>query len=195
MWRGACVKCGPQQSPSSSSTWLCGSFTRPCPSLSEVPEPPSTHPLTVSEPHNSHFKPCSCLHCLHSTGKGDDGSIVAIQSSSRVIDDIISGLPRQAGTGTGGAGLQLPCVQSIMDARDDVHAALRSLATAFKSGRARARDSTGSEGSSRRSVEECNTSVGSNSSLASLPPRNKTVPKIMYSLAGPTPVSKDVQWV
>lgn len=128
--------------------------------------------------------------------------MVAVQSSSRVIDDLISGLPRQAGTKSVGAGLQLPCVQSIMVARDDVHTALHSLAGTFKSGgrasqRERERDSVGSQGSARRSLEGSNASVGSNSSHTSQPPRNRTVPKIVYTLAGPVPVpaSKDAQWV
>ncbi|XP_062411440.1 kinesin-like protein KIF14 isoform X3 [Sardina pilchardus] len=147
------------------------------------------------------FELNQALQQLHSSlslslrGKADDGSIVAVQSSSRVIDDIISGLPRRAGPGTGGTmGLQLPCVQSIMVARDDVHAALRSLASGMKSGRARSRGSAGSVGS-RRSSEECNTTVGSNSSHASLPPRNRTVPKIVYSVTGPESASKDARWV
>lgn len=194
MWRSVCVKCGPLPLYSSSLSRLCSSFTPPCLSPSEVPQ--HTHPLTLSEPHNSHFKPCSCLHRLLSIGKGDDTSIVAAQSSSRVIDDIICGLPKQADTGTGGAGsLQLPCIQSMVVARDDVHAALRSLATVFKSSRARSRGSAGSAGSRRRSSEEGNTSVGSNSSHSSLPPRNRTVPKIVYSISESLSVSKEAKWV
>lgn len=145
-----------------------------------------------------------------------------------MIDDLISGLPRQASNKSGGAGLLLPCVQSIMVARDDVHSTLQSLAALFNkrrgsgnrsSGRAREsggsqrgsgreRDSVGSKGSSsRRSAEEGDASLGSSSSHASLslPPKSRTVPKIVYTLSGPVPLSvpaaasasgsEGVQWV
>ncbi|KAJ8376171.1 hypothetical protein SKAU_G00067510 [Synaphobranchus kaupii] len=54
----------------------------------------------------------------------------AICSSSKMIDDIISGLPKLEGN-VWAPRLQLPCVKSLMGARDDVHSALCSLTSMF----------------------------------------------------------------
>ncbi|KAJ8384537.1 hypothetical protein AAFF_G00204520 [Aldrovandia affinis] len=54
----------------------------------------------------------------------------AIRSSSKTIDDVINGLPK-LGRNTSAPCLQLPCVKSVIAARDDVHSALCSLTSMF----------------------------------------------------------------
>uniref|UniRef100_A0AAY4EXC4 Kinesin-like protein KIF14 n=1 Tax=Denticeps clupeoides TaxID=299321 RepID=A0AAY4EXC4_9TELE len=122
------------------------------------------------------FRLNHALRQLHSSlsntlrGKGDDASISCIHSTSKTIDDIISGLQRYPGV-TGGSGLQVPCMKNVMAARDDVHSALHSLVATFEKNLTGKRNSRGSEGS-------------------------MTVPKIIYTLtSGPVPASKDIHWV
>ncbi|CAB1324716.1 unnamed protein product, partial [Coregonus sp. 'balchen'] len=88
-------------------------------------------------------------------GKSSDSSLSAcreaISTSSKTIDKVINGLPR-GGTGvaTVSSNLQLPCLQTVMAARDELHSALQSLSTAFNpQGPEEKRGSSGSEKSTR----------------------------------------------
>ncbi|XP_028818026.1 kinesin-like protein KIF14 isoform X2 [Denticeps clupeoides] len=148
------------------------------------------------------FRLNHALRQLHSSlsntlrGKGDDASISCIHSTSKTIDDIISGLQRYPGV-TGGSGLQVPCMKNVMAARDDVHSALHSLVATFEKNLTGKRNSRGSEGSMVRDWDGSSLATSSSDPLLThCFPRSKTVPKIIYTLtSGPVPASKDIHWV
>lgn len=66
-------------------------------------------------------------------GKGGNSSLSscreAISSSAKAVDELITG-PSSGGIAMS-SGLQLPCLQSIMATRDELHSTLQSLTTAF----------------------------------------------------------------
>ncbi|KAI5101784.1 kinesin-like protein KIF14 [Silurus meridionalis] len=123
------------------------------------------------------------LQQLHSSlsltlrGRGSDVTLRSfrdtIQSLTKTVSDLLHGLPRQTDVRSAEA-LQLPCLKSVMDARDDLHSALCSLAELFD-----------------ESIEENLESTEIQEAL-----RNRTVPKIVYSLSsGVSSCSRDVRWV
>ncbi|XP_030640811.1 LOW QUALITY PROTEIN: kinesin-like protein KIF14 [Chanos chanos] len=132
------------------------------------------------------------LHSLLSQtlrGRGSDVGLPpvreAIQSSSRTIAEVITGLPRQTGVNLD-ATLQLPCVKSVVSAHDDVHTALQSLTALFDQSGAGRRGSSGSESGSTKSENHAPGHSG----------RNRTAPKIVYTLtSGVTMTSRDIRWV
>ncbi|XP_076007312.1 kinesin-like protein KIF14 isoform X2 [Genypterus blacodes] len=67
----------------------------------------------------------------------------AISSSARAVDELITGLCKDGAS----SGLQLPCIQSVMAARDELHSALQCLSSAAWSqqGAGRSRGSATSE--------------------------------------------------
>lgn len=121
----------------------------------------------------------------YSTGRGSDvglGSFRdAIQSLTMTISSLVHGLPRQTDVCSADA-LQLPCLKSVMDARDDLHSALRSLAELF--------DERSDEN------EQSRIFVKAEIQEPAQAPRNRTVPKVVYSLSsGVSSCSRDVRWV
>ncbi|KAJ8277956.1 hypothetical protein GJAV_G00082120 [Gymnothorax javanicus] len=70
------------------------------------------------------------VQTLRGKEKDLSGSRDIICSSCMAIDDLISGLPK-LDVSLGAPCLQLPCVKSVMGARDELHAALCSLASMF----------------------------------------------------------------
>ncbi|XP_060732777.1 kinesin-like protein KIF14 [Tachysurus vachellii] len=130
------------------------------------------------------------LQQLHSTlsrilrGRGSDVGLRSfrdtVQSVTRTISGLVHGLPRQmdvCSTDT----LHLPCLKSVMDP-GDLHSALCSLAELF--------------------VENSDENVGTRISVKAevqepaQGPRNRTVPKTVYSLSsGVSSCSRDVRWV
>lgn len=121
----------------------------------------------------------------YSTGRGSDVGLGSfrhtIQSLTKTICDLVHGLPRQTDVCPAGT-LQLPCLKSVMDARDDLHSALSSLAELF-------------DASSEENMES-RIFVNDEVQEPAQGPRNQTVPKIMYSLSsGVRPCSRDIQWV
>lgn len=126
-----------------------------------------------------------CLHVDYSTGRGSDVDLRsfrdAIQSLTMTISSLVHGLPRQTDVCSADA-LQLPCLKSVMDARDDLHSALRSLAELF--------DERSDEN------EQSRIFVKAEIQEPAQGPRNRTVPKIVYSLSsGVSSCSRDVRWV
>lgn len=131
----------------------------------------------------------------HPIGKSSDSSLSAcreaISSSARTIDEVINGLPRGTGAATV-SGMQLPCVQSVMAARDELHSALRSLCTAFDQEEAAER--RGSSGSEKSAEERDPAKEGGHASSTTW--RNRAVPNILHSLSsGVSSSNGDPRWV
>ncbi|XP_057180878.1 kinesin-like protein KIF14 [Triplophysa rosa] len=121
-------------------------------------------------------------------GRGSDAGISsfrqAVQTSSKTIDDVINGLPRQMGGGRADS-LRLPCVKRAMAARNDVQSALHALTGAWD----RSTDEMHSlDEDDRFTIAEMQDSGYDN--------RNRTVPKVVYSLSsGISTCSRDARWV
>ncbi|KAL1023324.1 hypothetical protein UPYG_G00039250 [Umbra pygmaea] len=126
-------------------------------------------------------------------GKSGESCIIecqaALSSSSKTISEVINGLPGHgASPAIASSSLQLPCLQKVMAARDDLHAALQTLSGAFNpQGTEENRVSSGSERSGGGNVVmEGVTAMG----------RNRGVPKIIYSLSSGVSSSRsDPRWV
>lgn len=122
----------------------------------------------------------------YSTGRGSDVGLKSfrdtIQSLTKTISGLVHGLPRQTDVCPAGT-LQLPCLKSVMDARDDLHSALCSLAELF-------------DESSEDNVESTRTFTKAEIKEPAQGPRSRTVPKIVYSLSsGVSSCSRDIRWV
>ncbi|XP_078141760.1 kinesin-like protein KIF14 [Centroberyx gerrardi] len=118
---------------------------------------------------------------------GDSGlslsSREAISSSAKAVDELITGA-------SASSGLQLPCLQSVMAARDELHSALRSLSDAFNQqgagesgGPAASESGAGDKTSSKESVTAQNTF------------RNRIVTKTLYSAPSGASSNGDPHWV
>lgn len=121
----------------------------------------------------------------YSTGRGSDVALGSfrdtIQSLTETISGLVHGLPRQTGVCSSDA-LLLPCLKSVMDARDDLHSALCSLAELF--------NHSSGENVETRTVAKAQVQEPAQGS------RNRTVPKIVYSLSsGVSSCSTDIRWV
>uniref|UniRef100_A0A8C7CY00 Kinesin-like protein KIF14 n=1 Tax=Oncorhynchus kisutch TaxID=8019 RepID=A0A8C7CY00_ONCKI len=129
-------------------------------------------------------------------GKSSDSSLStcreAVSSSSKTIDKVINGLPR-GGTGlaTTSSSLQLPCLETVIAARDELHSALQSLSTAFNTqGLEEKRGSSGSEKSTRERGQ------GNEGTLvASDMERNRGAPTIVSLSSGLSSSNDDAHWV
>lgn len=121
-------------------------------------------------------------------GRGSDAGFVsfrqAVQASSKTIDDVINGLPRQMGGGRADS-LRLPCVKRAMAARDDVQSALGALMGAWDKSMD---DMHLLDADDRFANAELQDPGYAN--------RNRTVPKVVYSLSsGINTCSRDARWV
>lgn len=121
----------------------------------------------------------------YSTGRGSDVGLRSfrdtIQSLTKAIGDLVHGFPRQTDICSDDA-LQLPCLKNVMDARDDLHSALCSLAELFNE-------------SGEENVEP-GILVKAEVQEPAQDQRNRTVPKIVYSLSsGVSSCSRDIRWV
>lgn len=137
------------------------------------------------------------MHVFNSLpGKSSDSSLgtcrEAVSSSSKTIDKVINGLPR-GGTGlaTVSSSLQLPCLETVMAARDELQSALQALSTAFNTqGLEEKRGSSGSEKSTReRGQGKEGTLVASDMG------RNRGAPKIVSLSSGLSLSNGDAHWV
>ncbi|KAM4629240.1 kinesin-like protein KIF14 [Polymixia lowei] len=98
------------------------------------------------------------LHSSLSTAlrsKGGDSELAAfraaVSSSAKTVDELIDGLPKGTTSPSASSSLQLPCVQRVLAARDELHSALQSLPAAFhQQGAGESRESCGSEKSADR---------------------------------------------
>uniref|UniRef100_A0AAR2LZC1 Kinesin-like protein KIF14 n=2 Tax=Pygocentrus nattereri TaxID=42514 RepID=A0AAR2LZC1_PYGNA len=155
----------------------------------------ASHLESIRNTANKLFQLNQALQHLHSTlsrtlrGRGSDAHLSsfkeAIQSLTKTISNVVHGLPRQTDTSLSDS-LQLPCLKSVMDARDEVHSALCSLTALFDE--------------SREENIELSTSknifVKAEDQESGHGTRNRTVPKIVYSMSsGVSSCSRDVRWV
>ncbi|KAI5610222.1 kinesin-like protein KIF14 isoform X1, partial [Silurus asotus] len=147
-------------------------------SIQEKPDPAENDPegsdtVQIGRLRNTASKLFQLNHALqqlHSSlsltlrGRGSDVTLRSfrdtIQSLTKTVSDLVHGLPRQTDVRSADA-LQLPCLKSVMDARDDLHSALCSLAELF-------------DESIEENLESTEIQEGQ---------RNRTVPKIVYSLS------------
>lgn len=121
-------------------------------------------------------------------GRGSDAGLSsfrqAVQTSSRTIDDVITGLPRQMGGGRSDS-LRLPCVKRAMAARDDVHSALHALTGTWDESRGDMHSLDADESFTKAELQD--PGCGN---------RNRTVPKVVYSLSSSiSTCSRDARWV
>ncbi|XP_051550144.1 kinesin-like protein KIF14 [Myxocyprinus asiaticus] len=119
-------------------------------------------------------------------GRGSDVGLSsfrqAIQASSKTIDNVINGLPRQL-EGIRADSLQLTCVRSVMAARNEVHSALNALTDVF-------------DKSTDGMLEEDGCFAKADLIEPGFDNRNRTVPKVLYSLSsGISTCSRDARWV
>ncbi|XP_046893111.1 kinesin-like protein KIF14 [Hypomesus transpacificus] len=111
----------------------------------------------------------------------------AIFSSSRTINEVINGQPKGLVVSP---GLQMPCVQTVMAARDELHLALQSMCAVTSQQESTER--SGSAWGSEKSIEE----GGWAKEGASNGFRSRTVPKVVYSLSsGVSSSNEDPRWV
>lgn len=97
-----------------------------------------------------------------------------IASSAKAVDELITGLSNH---GSLAPARRLPCLQTVLAARDQLHSALQSLRSWYQEAENRASDQSGEESATTHSVV-----------------RNKVVSKVVYTL--PSGVSKgSTQWV
>ena len=147
-------------------------------------------------PHWHKFKRLFCCFRCHwslsitSPGKDrnpDLSSCGELISSAKAVEDLITGLS------TGGAetpSLQLPCLQTVISARDELHSALQSLLSSLSQhGVGERRSSAESE----KSTE--NDSLTTERAVTHSSVRNQVVSKIVYSLAPGMPCSGSPHWV
>lgn len=125
------------------------------------------------------------MHMDYSTGRGSDVGLRSfretVQSLTKTISGLVHGLPKETDVWSADT-LQLPCLKSVMDARDNLHSALCSLAELFNE-------------SSEENVEP-RTIVKAEVQEPAQGPRNRNVPKMVYSLSsGVSSCSRDIRWV
>ncbi|XP_023146712.2 kinesin-like protein KIF14 [Amphiprion ocellaris] len=110
-----------------------------------------------------------------------------ISSSARAVDELITGLSREGGVAL---SLQLPCLQTIMSARDELLSALQSLSSFWsQQGIEESRSSAGSDKSSQDEI------LTKDRTATHSAVRNRVVSKIVYSLAPVVPSNGSPHWV
>lgn len=109
-----------------------------------------------------------------------------ISSSTKAVDELVTGLSKKEAEGL---SLQLPCLQTVISARDELHLALRSLSSFWS--QQGVDDSRCSAGSDNSSENDSSTKdrVNTHSTV-----RNKVVSKIVYIAPG-VPRSGSPHWV
>lgn len=126
--------------------------------------------------------------CHHLSGKDGDsdlsGSIALISSSAKAVDELITGL---SSDGTLTLAPKLPCLQSVLAARDELHSALHRLYSWSQAGQNR------SSAASDKSTEDENITKESRTTHSVV--RNRVIGKVVYTLA-PGVLSKgSTHWV
>ncbi|XP_072245431.1 kinesin-like protein KIF14 [Leuresthes tenuis] len=136
------------------------------------------------------------LHtCLSSTLRGKDRSSdlsscrELISSSAKMVDELITGLSKD---GAGTLSLQLPCLQTVISARDELHAALRGLSSSSYWTQQAERESRSSAASEQSTEYDSLTKDGVITHSAV---RNRVVSKVVYSLAPGEHCSGSPHWV
>lgn len=98
-----------------------------------------------------------------------------ISSSAKAVDELVTGLSKE---GALTLSLQLPCLQSVMAARDELHSALQSLSSSWNEhGAGESRSSAASDKSTEDEI------LTKESTTTHSAVRNRVVSKIVYSLS------------
>ncbi|XP_017268937.1 kinesin-like protein KIF14 isoform X2 [Kryptolebias marmoratus] len=111
-----------------------------------------------------------------------------ISSSAKAVDELITGLSKE---GAETLSLQLPCLQTVVSARDGLHSALQSLSSSSSWSQQETEENR-SSCSSERSTE--NDLFTKERAKAHSVVRNRVVSKMVYSLAPGVPKSSP-HWV
>ncbi|XP_022625012.1 kinesin-like protein KIF14 [Seriola dumerili] len=132
------------------------------------------------------------LHSSLSTAlRGKDRDLSScrelISSSAKAVNELLSGLSKE---GALMLSLQLPCLQSVMTARDELHSALQSLSSPWNE--QEAEESRGSAASDK-SIEDEVLTKGSATTHTAL--KNRVVSKIVYSLPPGVSSKGSPHWV
>lgn len=115
-------------------------------------------------------------------GKDKDGSCAEqISSAARAVDELIDGMSKD---GSLSLGLRLPCLQSVVAARDELQAALQCL----HSWKRQAGESARSSAASEKSADEENS--GTHVAVAS-----RVVSKAVYTLPAGATFAGNTHWV
>lgn len=123
-------------------------------------------------------------------GKDRDSNLSScrelISSSAKAVDELITGLSKE---GAVNLSLQLPCLQTVVAARDELHSALRSLSSSWNQ---QVSVESRSSAASNKSTEDELTreSAASHSAV-----RNRVVHKIVYSLPSGVSTNSSPHWV
>uniref|UniRef100_UPI0037E9B30F kinesin-like protein KIF14 n=1 Tax=Semicossyphus pulcher TaxID=241346 RepID=UPI0037E9B30F len=134
------------------------------------------------------------LHSSVSTalrGKDGDSDLSScrelISSSAKAVDELVTGLSKE---GALAMALQLPCLQSVMAAQEELHSALQTLSSSWN--QHEAGESRNSAASDKSMEDEILTkeSVATHSSF-----RNRVVSKIVYSLPPGVSFKGSSHWV
>lgn len=110
-----------------------------------------------------------------------------ISSSAKAVDELITGLSKD---GSSALSLHLPCLQSVVTARDELHSALQSLYSPWKKQDAgEDRNSVASDKSTENDI--CPKESVSNHSTV----RNRVVSKVVYTLTPGLTAKGSPHWV
>lgn len=110
-----------------------------------------------------------------------------ISSSAKAVDELITGLSKD---GAVTLTLRLPCLQTVVSARDELHSALQSLSSSWnQQALGESRSSAGSEKSTEDEML-LKESAPTHSAV-----RNRVVSKIVYSLTPGVPSNGRPHWV
>lgn len=124
-------------------------------------------------------------------GKDRDSSLSScrelISSSAKAVEELITGLSKEEALTL---SLQLPCLQSIMTARDELFSALQSLSSPWNE--KGAGESRSSAASDKSAEDEISTRESTTTHSAV---RNRVVSKIVYSLHPDVSSKGSPHWV
>lgn len=131
-----------------------------------------------------HFNPT----VISAPGKHRDSSLGSclepIRSSARAVDELILRLSKD---GAVTPGLQLPCLQSVVDARDELHSALRSLSSPWS------QEGAEGEENSVEGADSENQRKGSQTIYCAV--RNRIVKKVVYANSSGVACEGNPEWV
>ncbi|XP_051233248.1 kinesin-like protein KIF14 [Dicentrarchus labrax] len=142
------------------------------------------------------FQLNQAIRQLHSSlsaalrGKDRDSNLSScrelISSSAKAVDELITGLSKEVALTL---SLQLPCLQSVIDARDELYSALQSLSSWNQQGAGEGRSSAASD----KSAEDEMLTKESATTYSAV--RNQVVSKIVYSLPSGASSKGSPHWV
>lgn len=112
-----------------------------------------------------------------------------ISSSATAVDELIIGLSKE---GAESLSLQLPCLHTVISARDELHSALQSLSSSSCWSQQEVDRTSSSSSSEKRTENDLLTKERAKTHSAV---RNRVVSKMVYSLAPGVANSDSPHWV